>query len=116
MEKGFYLKTCDTCNRIMKEVGLPDTYEMQEIKSNHISGEDLDFLKEKAGSYEALLNKRSRKYSTIKDKGLSDQELREEILKEYTFLKRPVFIFKDEVFIGNAKKTVESLKSYLGEK
>lgn len=116
MEKGFYLKTCDTCNRIMKEVGLPDSYEMQEIKSNHIYGEDLDLLKEKAGSYEALLNKRSRKYSTIKDKGLSDEQLREEILNEYTFLKRPVFIFDDEVFIGNAKKTVEALKSYLGER
>lgn len=116
MEKGFYLKTCDTCNRIMKEVGLPDSYEMQEIKSNNISGEDLDLLKEKVGSYEALLNKRSRKYSTIKDKGLSDEQLREEILNEYTFLKRPVFIFDEEVFIGNAKKTVEALKSYLGER
>ena len=36
------------------------------------------------------------------------------ILEEYTFLKRPVFVMDKEIFIGNAKKTVESLKAKLG--
>jgi arsenate reductase (glutaredoxin) len=116
MEKGFYLKTCDTCNRIIKEVNLPEGYELQEIKTNHISEEDLTFLKSKTGSYESLLNKRSRKYSTIKDKGLSDDELKSEILNEYTFLKRPVFVFDETVFVGNAKKTIEELKAFLNER
>jgi len=35
-------------------------------------------------------------------------------LEEYTFLKRPVFIYNNEIFIGNAKKTIESLKTKLG--
>ena len=44
---------------------------------------------------------------------LSDKDYRGLILEEYTFLKRPFIINDDEVFIGNAKKTVEqAVKSF----
>jgi arsenate reductase len=35
------------------------------------------------------------------------------ILDEYTFLKRPVIIIDQEIFIGNSKKSVEALKEKL---
>jgi len=41
--------------------------------------------------------------------------LEQYILKEYTFLKRPIFIDGDLVFIGNSKKLIESLKAHFGE-
>jgi arsenate reductase len=62
----------------------------------------LDFLKEKTGSYEALFSKRAIKYKTLglKNKNFSDQDFRQLILDEYTFLKRPVLIDGEKVAIG----------------
>ena len=65
-----------------------------------------------AGSYEALFSRRAMKYKSmgLKDKNLSEQDYRQLILDEYTFLKRPVIIVDDQIFVGNAKKEVEAAK------
>jgi arsenate reductase len=115
MKKGFYLSTCSTCKRILKEIELDSSFELQDIKTNKISGEDLDQMKELAGSYESLFSRKAMKYRSM---GLNNKDLKEEdyrglILEEYTFLKRPVFVFDDAIFIGSAKKSVELLKQYL---
>jgi arsenate reductase len=77
-------------------------FELIDIKSSNIDPKTLDFLKEKTGSFEALFSKRAIKYKTLglKDKNLSDQDFRQLILDEYTFLKRPVLIDAEKVVIG----------------
>jgi arsenate reductase len=69
-----------------------------------------------SNSYEALFNKRSKLYKemNLKSKTISEAGYRQYILDEYTFLKRPVFIVDDAVFIGNSKKVVEELKLRIG--
>ncbi len=114
MKKAYYLSTCDTCKRIFKELNLSDDWKLQDIKTEKITLEQLEEMRSKTDSYESLLNKRARKLSEYKGQELSEEKLKFMILEEYTFLKRPVFIFDDEIFIGNAKKTVESLKTKLG--
>mgnify|MGYP000671450822 CR=1 FL=1 len=47
----------------------------------------------------------------LKSKSLSETDFRQLILDEYTFLKRPVFIVDNEIFIGNSKKVIEELKA-----
>ena len=113
MKKAYILSTCDTCKRILKELAW--TEEIQDIKKKNISEAVLDDLKEKIGSYEALFNKRARKYKDPKVKASikKDIDFKVAILNEYTFLKRPVFIFGNEVFVGNAKSTTQSLKELL---
>ena len=115
MKKVFYLKTCSTCSRIMSDLNL-EGFEKVDIKSQGISESDLSDMKELSGSYESLFSKRSMKYKSLglKDKDLSEEDMRNYILEEYTFLKRPVFILEDVIFVGNAKKTIESLKEKLG--
>ena len=68
-----------------------------------------------AGSYEALFSRRAMKYKSmgLKDKNLTEQDYRQLILDEYTFLKRPVMIADDQIFIGNGKKEVEKAKAAL---
>ena len=39
---------------------------------------------------------------------LTEDDFKRYMLQEYTFLKRPFMINGDDVFIGNAKKTVEA--------
>ena len=51
----------------------------------------------------------------LKNKTLSETDYRQLILEEDTFLKRPVFIVNDKIFIGNSQKTIEALSSALNE-
>ncbi len=114
-KKIYHLSTCSTCKRIINELELQDGFDFQDIKTTNFSEEELEELRDLAGSYEVLLSRRSRSYSAL---GLKDFELKEEdikslILKDYTFLKRPVVRIGDELFIGNSPKVVERLKGKL---
>ncbi len=115
MRKAFHLSTCSTCKRILKEIKLDPSFTLQDIKANKISGEDLDIMKDMAGSFEALFSRKAMKYRSmgLNTKKLDETDYRELILEEYTFLKRPVFVFDDKIFIGNTSKTVDELKAYL---
>ncbi|MEN8793345.1 MAG: ArsC/Spx/MgsR family protein [Flavobacteriales bacterium] len=114
MKKAYYLSTCDTCKRILKELNLSADWKLQDIKADKITLEQLEEMRSMTDSYESLLNRRARKLSEFKGQELSEEKLKSMILEEYTFLKRPVFVMDKEIFIGNAKKTVESLKAKLG--
>lgn len=117
MKKVFHLSTCDTCKRIMNQVNIDDSFDIQDIKTSPISSEQFDLLRSKVSNSEDLLNKRARKYTEmgLKDKLLSEKEIKNLITSEYTFLKRPVFMVGDSVFIGNSKKTIQSLIDHLSE-
>ena len=112
MKKVYFLQTCDTCRRILKEV-LIDGFDRQEIKAHTITPAQLEEMYSLSGSYEALFNKRAKLYKimNLKSKSLSETDFRQLILDEYTFLKRPVFIVDNEIFIGNSKKVIEELKA-----
>ena len=111
MKKVYFLQTCDTCRRILKEVNT-DGFERQEIKANNITANQLEEMYTLSGSYEALFNKRAKLYKSmdLKNQVLSEADYRQFLLDEYTFLKRPVFIVDEEIFIGNSKKVIENLK------
>ncbi|WP_276502423.1 arsenate reductase family protein [Terrimonas pollutisoli] len=114
MKKIYYLGTCSTCAGIMKETGINSAsgFEMQDIKTQKITAKQLEEMKKMAGSYEALFSRRALKYKELglKDKQLTEKDYRNYILDEYTFLKRPVVIISDKIFIGSEKKNVELLK------
>ncbi|TDQ28519.1 arsenate reductase family protein [Tenacibaculum caenipelagi] len=114
MKKVYFLQTCDTCRRILKEVNL-DGFEKQEIKTNPITVSQLEEMRALTDSYESLFNKRAKLYKEmdLKNQDVSEADYRQYILDEYTFLKRPVFIVDDQIFIGNSKTVVESLKALL---
>ncbi len=115
MRKVYHLSTCTTCQRIIKELGIGDEFEYQDIKTEKITPEQIDVMANMAGSYEALFSRVAMKYKAwgLKEKNLSEQDYRNYILEEYTFLKRPVFIIDEEIFVGNSKKNVEAVKERL---
>lgn len=109
MRKVYYLSTCTTSKRIIDELGLKDAgFEFQDIKFDAITEAQIDAMHQMTGSYEALFSKIARKYKELglKDQKLSEKDFREYILNEYTFLKRPVIIINDSIFVGSAKKNV----------
>ena len=111
MKKIFYLKSCSTNQRILKELNL-EGVELQNIKEENIDEKTLDFLKSKMGSYEALFSTKAMKFRSmgLNEMNLTEADYKKYMLEEYTFLKRPFMINDDEVFIGNAKNVVEEAK------
>ncbi|MEM1260037.1 MAG: ArsC/Spx/MgsR family protein [Bacteroidota bacterium] len=115
MKKIFHLETCKTCQKILKELEPLDGIELREIKSKGVTQEELEEMRALTDSYESLF---SRRAMLFRQRGLNNQELSEDdfkklILEHYTFLKRPVVVINDEIFIGNAKKQVEGAKAAL---
>lgn len=112
MKKIYHLATCKTCQKIIQEIKPGKDFVLQNIKEEKITPAQLDEMKKLAGSYDALFTKRSMKFRAwkLQDKDLKEKDKRELILKEYTFLKRPVIIVGSDIFIGNAKATVENAK------
>jgi arsenate reductase len=111
----YYLSSCDTCQRIIRELELPEGVALQDIKNNPISPSQLEHLKTLAGSYEALFSKRARLYKerNLKAQALSETDFHDLLLEHYTFLKRPVLVLDDSIFIGNSKQTVAEAKETL---
>ncbi len=115
MKKIYHLSTCDTSRRILKELNAPEGTVLQDIKATPLSPGQLEELKNRSGSYEALFSKRARLYKerNLKERSLDEGDFRKLLLEHYTFLKRPVVVVDEHIFIGNAAKTVAAAKEAL---
>ena len=109
----FYLKTCDTCRKILKELNLPNEVVLREIKSDHLTPEELEQMKAHFSSYEELFNKRAVKFRSIDSSSFEDSDYKKLLLSDYTFLKRPVLLLSDKAFAGNSKAVVTQMSLYL---
>ncbi|MFA5555803.1 MAG: arsenate reductase family protein [Flavobacteriaceae bacterium] len=117
MKKCYYLKTCDTCKRIIKSLPSVEEFVFQDIKENPITVKQLKEMYALSGSYEKLFSKRAKLYKerNLKDENLSENDFKGFILEHYTFLNRPIFVINNKIFIGNSPKMVESLISELSK-
>lgn len=112
MKKIYHLSTCSTCQRIIKELQPLKNFEFQDIKTEPITVSQLTKMHDLSESYETLFSKRAVLYRerNLKEKDLTEADFKTLILEQYTFLKRPVIIVDNKVFIGNSKKVVEAAK------
>lgn len=115
MKKIYYLKTCNTCTRILKDLNPSNEFILQDIKEEEITVKQLEEMYNISKSYEALFSKRAKLYKEmgLKDQNLNEKDFKYYILEHYTFLKRPVIIIDNNIFIGNSKKTVEAAKAVM---
>lgn len=114
-KKVYHLSSCGTCQKIIKQLAIGEEFEYQDIKEQPITATQLEAMAQKTGSYEVLFSKVARKYRGL---GLNEMQLTEEdykkyILEEYTFLKRPVFLINEQIFVGNAPKTIKAIEEAL---
>lgn len=117
MKKIYYLSTCNTCTRIITELNLPKEFILQDIKTEPMTKAQIEEMRALTDSYESLFSKRARLYKELglKEKSLSEDDYKNYILEHYTFLKRPVIVYDNQIFIGNSKKTVEAAKLSIHE-
>lgn len=106
----YYLSSCDTCQRILRQLPA-DELELINIKESPPDLHQLKLLKEKAGSYRALFNTRAQllKAMSQEEKPDSEEEFLTLLMQHYTFLKRPVAMVNNKIFIGNSPDAVEAL-------
>lgn len=106
----FYIKTCDTSLRILKQLPI-EKFQLIDTKTNPLTVNQLENLAKLAGSYEVLFSRKAKKYTQmgLKDQALTEADYKHYLLEEYTFLKRPVVVIENEIFVGSDKKTLEKL-------
>ena len=115
MKKVFHLSSCNTCQKIIKQTNAASICSLQDIKIQTVNAEELDWLASKVGSFEALFSRKALKFRAqgLHEKTLTEQDYRDLILQEYTFLKRPVIVVDDTIFAGNAAKTVAAAEEFI---
>lgn len=118
MKKLFYLSTCSSCINILKAITVPTDVQLIDLKKQMFTAEDLNEMFCRSGSYEALFNKRSQKFisSGLKNNSLSDVDYGMLLPTDYTFLKRPVLIYENRIFIGNGIQNIRALTEFLPKK
>ena len=112
MKKVYYLSTCDTCKRVMDEIEIPPTFIKQDIKTEAITEKELENLKKLVGDYESLFSRRAKLFQqrNLKNEKLLEEDYKQLILEHYTFLKRPVIVNNNEIFIGSSPKTIAAAR------
>lgn len=97
----------------MAPLDLTD-WELREIKTQPITKTELAEMFARTHSYEALFSKKSTqiKARSIDVKSLNEQDFKNLILEHYSFLKRPVFLTDDRIFVGTDKDNLAQLNSF----
>lgn len=115
MKKIYFLKTCDTCKRIIKLLANTNGFVFQDIKEEPITAKQLEELHAVTGNYEILFSKRAKLYKEmgLKDEKLTESDFKRYILEHYTFLNRPVIVINKNIFVGNSPKTVQASIDFL---
>ncbi|GEM58772.1 hypothetical protein B0A78_04625 [Flavobacterium columnare NBRC 100251 = ATCC 23463] len=115
MRKIYYLKTCSTCQRILKSLPQLDTFILQDIKTEPLTVQQVDEMKGLAGNYEILFSKRATLYKEmgLKNEVLTETDYKRYILEHYTFLSRPVILVDEKIFVGNSAKVVTEVVNFL---
>ena len=115
MRKIYFLKTCSTCQRILKSLPNLETFQLQDIKTEPMTVKQVDEMAKMAGSYAMLFSKRATLYKEmgLKDEQLTEADYKRYILEHYTFLSRPVIIADGKIFVGNSPKVVQQAIDFL---
>ncbi len=111
MKKIYTLSSCDSCAKMLKAAKPTKDIEIIDIKTNGIDEKDLNFAAKQLGSYAALFSKRAVKYREMgyHEAELTEKQMKDLILKEYTFLLRPLSIIDGQVTIGKSNESLTNL-------
>jgi arsenate reductase len=110
----YWLPHCSTCQKakaFLEAQGLKVTLE-HDLKANPLDAATVAKLAQAVGGAEALFSKRSMKYRPLglHEQTLSEAELLAWMVKEYTFIKRPVMLFDTgAAACGFSQKTLLAL-------
>ncbi|MFV0237492.1 MAG: arsenate reductase family protein [Flavobacteriales bacterium] len=114
MKRIYYLGSCDKCRKILKILEQSNIkLEKQDIKVKALSKDQLVEMRSLVESYEQLFSKSARKYRTLENKDkLTEKDYEKLILSEYTYLKRPILLDEERIFIGVNPNNMDGVVRY----
>lgn len=117
MRKIYFLKSCDTCKRIIQALPTTEGFVFQDIKEHEITEKQWEEMYQLSGSYEALFSRKAKLYKEmgLKDEVLTEADIKRYLRQHYTFLSRPVIIADQQIFIGSSPKNVQAAIDYLSQ-
>ena len=117
MRVFYYLSSCNTCKKIESQLTLGESVKKIDIKKKKLTEQELKTLHEKVGNYEGLINKRAKlfKQRNIDYKKLEEKDFKNLLLEHYSFIKRPILIYDEKIFVGNCPKTILKAIKFLNE-
>ncbi len=117
MKKIYYLKTCDTCKKILKSLPNISEFVLVDIKENPLTVYQLEELYNLTQSYEVLFSRKSKLYKEmgLKDFDLTEADYKRYILEHYTFLSRPVIVNEQNIFVGSSPKTLQAIAQHFAK-
>ena len=117
MRVFYYLSSCSTCKKIENQLTLGESVKKIDIKKKKLTKQELKTLHEKVGNYEGLINKRAQlfKQRNIDYKKLEEKDFKNLLLEHYTFIKRPILMYDEKIFVGNSPKTILEAIKFINE-
>ncbi len=111
--KLYGLPHCSTCQKAVAYLEELDVEieNFHDVKENNLSRKEVEKLVELVGGVDKLFSKRAVKYRSLglNEMELSDKQLVDYMVEEYTFIKRPVMVFGDTALAGFSKKKYDEL-------
>lgn len=114
VEVFYWLPHCSTCQKaaaFLEAAGVK-IERFVDVKTEAVERATVADLAKRLGSVEALFSKRALKYRAwgLHEKTLSDDDMLDYMVQEYTFIKRPVLVtHTGTVLAGFSKKAYEAL-------
>jgi arsenate reductase len=104
----YWLPACSTCKKAKNHIerhGLRN-FELRDIKEDPLSRAEVEELAKKLGGADELFSRRAIKYREMKlaERELSKAEMLDLMAEEYTFLKRPILVYKGRAIAGFFEK------------
>jgi len=104
----YWLPDCSTCKKAKNHIerhGIRD-YELRDIKENPLSRAEIEALAGMLGGADELFSRRAVKYREMKlnERELSEKDMLDLMADEYTFLKRPILVYKGKAIAGFFEK------------
>lgn len=106
----YILSTCSTCQRLLKQVKHL-SLQVRDIKVAPLQEHELRQLAALAGGYAQLFSRRAQKYRALglHLRALDEEEMRAHMLREYTFIKRPLLAWTEGLLAGSAARIAQHL-------
>ncbi len=111
--KLYGLPHCSTCKKaveFLENAGV-EVENFHDVKENRLSRKEIEKLVKLVGGVDKLFSKRAMKYRSmgLHEKDLSENELIDHMVDEYTFIRRPVLVADKVALAGFSKKKYEAL-------
>lgn len=105
------LLNCSTCQKAvqyLQESGV-EIENFHDVKEDRLSRKEIKKLVEMVGGVEKLFSKRALKYRAmgLHERDLSEPEMIDLMIEEYTFIRRPVLVGEKIAMAGFSKKKYE---------